>query len=152
MFDDKMKAIWRALVERRSRRNIWVYFVSGICTFLLVMWCLGDLGAPLPYAAWLLLPVAVFTIQALRPTLLGWLLITLPWVSYTVLGYYYSIERVMMYRSRGEPLGGEMIGGFITDGIFTTLCILLLVYYPRRDIVEPSDGANAALGAPRSSS
>lgn len=76
-------------------------------------------------AYWALLPLPFFIIQIIRPTILIWGFITLPWCLYTLIGCYYLIRNIR------KGIDSDFMLGIVVIGIFTGLTCLFFVCFPK---------------------
>jgi hypothetical protein len=80
-----------ALIQKRSRRGWWAYVIWLLIYAPTVMMFAGDTGAS-PARMWpFLIPVAILSLQLVRPTILIWAVISLP--TFLYLGIYWTVVR-----------------------------------------------------------
>ena len=75
---------FRKITERRANTRRWVYVVCAVIAVWLGVLSAGmqdDLRGVLPYLA----IAAISVVQYVRPTLLGWFVLAVPFASYTAL-------------------------------------------------------------------
>jgi len=104
-----------ALIERRSRRGGWAYFVWLLVYSLTAMMFAGEMefhvGANTIQLSALLVPILIVVVQLIRPTILGWIVIFSPTFLYFCVGVFYFVGNNLGSRPQWQDdLEGVVLG------------------------------------------
>jgi hypothetical protein len=120
------------LIERRTRHRTWVYVIGAALSTLLVVWCIGDLGAPAHLLLWALVPLSIFILQIIFPTILGWCLISLPFALYTLMGVSYLLRDLYAFAFLHHSLNPDFVGGIVVVSLLIGVSALLITSFPKK--------------------
>jgi hypothetical protein len=120
------------LIERRTRQRTWIYVIGAALSTLLVVWCIGDLGAPAHLAAWAVVPLSIFILQIIFPTILGWCLISLPCTLYTLMGVSYVVRDLYAFAFLHHSLDSDFMGGIVMVSLLIGVSALLITNFPKK--------------------
>jgi hypothetical protein len=133
----KIRDWLNALTQRRSNRSRWVYvlcLLGYVATALMFAADIGvNSGAMLARLWPLLIPVGILITQLIRPTILGWAVISLPAFLYFGCGIYYAIRNDLGPHPQWDYDREGVIGGSIFMVVLFGVCVaLMLAARPKR--------------------
>ena len=124
----KFKRGWlAALIQQRNRRGWWVYVIWLLLYSATTMMFAGDTGASAAQMWPFLIPVAILILQWVRPTLLGWAVISLPTCLYFCVGIYYAVANNLRSHPQWEYDSEGVILGSVFLAVLLGMCIALIV-------------------------
>ncbi len=143
--------IWwlRALVTRRTRRRSWPYIIWLVAYLPLVTWVADFLFGGEPFYPILAALIAILAVlvQLFHPTLLGWVVISIPSMFMAGLSVYFVA--VTAAERTPEDLAGLLISRVVA-GVYVLVCIALWLARPELSsaAVAGPDAAPKGAAAP----
>jgi hypothetical protein len=147
----KSKVAWLvALVERRSRRGWWAYLIWLLVYLPTAMMFAGEMsfhGGAKTAQMWpLLLPIVIIIVQWMRPTLLGWVVLSLPTMIYFGVGIYYLVDNNLGAQPQWKTDSAGVILGFVFLGALLCVCVAL-IFGARPRVLDGSRTVSEAVEA-----
>ena len=154
MSDLTPKSMFRwlfVLVQLRSHRGWWAYVIWLLVYLFTAMMFADEMaahsGATATQLLPLLIPIVIIVVQWIRPTVLGWAVVSLPTFLYLGVGIYYEIKNDLGPHPQWEhDSEGVILGWFFLAALLAACLALTFAARPRRvhetKTAEPDGPAN----------
>jgi len=133
----RSKAAWLTVpIERRSRRGWWAYVIWLLIYLPTAIMFWGEMsfhrGASVAQMSPLLIPIVILVVQWVRPTILGWVVISLPTFLYFGVGVYCLITNNLGPHPQWEhDSGGVILGSIFLAALFGACVALMFAARPK---------------------